>query len=41
MFMKDWACFLFLDPQNEIGLSISFSVVLCSFVLLVYSVTLV
>jgi len=24
-------CFLFLDPQNEIGLSISSSVVLCSF----------
>ena len=34
-------CFLFLDPQNEIGPSISSSVVLCSFVLLVYIVTLV
>ena len=29
-------CFLFLDPQDEIGPSISSSVVLCSFVLLVY-----
>jgi hypothetical protein len=36
--MKDMACFLFLDPQNEICLSISSSVVLCSFVLLVYIV---
>jgi len=33
--------FLFLDPQNKIGPSISFSVVLCSFVLLVYIVMLV
>ena len=41
MFMKDWVCFLFLDPQNEIGPSISSSVVLCSFVLLIYIVTLV
>ena len=41
MFMKDWACFLFLDPQYEIGPSISSSVVLCSFVLLVYIVVLV
>ena len=39
--MKDWACFLFLDPQNEIGPSISSSVVPCSFVILVYIVTLV
>jgi len=38
MFMKDLVFFLFLDPQNEIGLSISSSVVLCSFVLLVYIV---
>jgi len=41
MFMKDYACFLFLDPQNEIGPSISSSVVLCFIVLLVYIVTLV
>ena len=34
-------CFLFIDPQNEIGPSISFSVVLRSFVLLVYIVVLV
>ena len=34
-------CFLFLDPQNEIGPSVSFSVVLCSFVLLIYIVTVV
>jgi hypothetical protein len=40
-FMKDWVSFLFPDPQNEIGPSISSSVVLCSFVLLVYIVTLV
>jgi hypothetical protein len=38
--VKHWACFLFLDPQNEIGFSIS-SDLLCSFVLLVYIVTLV
>jgi hypothetical protein len=41
MFMKEQVCFLFLDPQNEVGLSISSSVVLFSFVLLVYIVTLV
>jgi len=41
MFMKNWACFLFLDPQDKIGPSISSSAVLCSFVLLVYIVTLV
>jgi hypothetical protein len=40
MFMNDEVCFLFLDPQNGIGPSISFSVVLCSFVLLVYIVTI-
>ena len=34
-------CFLFLDPQDAVGPSISFSVVLCSFVLLVYIVVLV
>ena len=34
-------CFLFLDPQNEIGPSISSLVVLCSFVLLVFIVMLV
>jgi len=34
-------CFLFLDPQNEFGPSISSSVILCSFALLVYIVTLV
>ena len=34
-------CLLFLDPQNEISPSISSSVVLCVFVLLVYIVTLV
>jgi hypothetical protein len=41
MFMKDKAYFLFLDPQNEIGPSIYPSVYLCSFVLLIYIVTLV
>ena len=41
MFGKDQACFLFLDPQNETGPSISSSVVLCSFVLLVYIVVFV
>jgi len=41
MFIKDWACFLFPDPQDEVGPSICSSVVLCSFVLLVYIVTLV
>jgi hypothetical protein len=34
-------CFLFLDPQDEVGPSISSSVVLCFFVLLVYIVMLV
>ena len=34
-------CFLFLDPQDEVGLSISSSVVLCSFVHFVYFVVLV
>ena len=34
-------CFLFLDPQDEVGSSISSSVVLCSFVLLVYIIVLV
>ena len=34
-------CFLFLDPQDEVGPSISSSVVLCSFVLLVDIVVLV
>ena len=34
-------CFLFFDPQDEVGPSISSSVVLCSFVLLVYIVVLV
>ena len=34
-------CFLFFDPQNKIGPSISSSVVLCFFVILVYIVTLV
>jgi len=34
-------CFLFLDPQDEVGPSISSSVVLCSFVILVYTVVLV
>ena len=32
MFLKCKACFLFLDPQDEVGPSISSSVVLCSFV---------
>ena len=41
MFLKGQVCFLFLDPQDEVGPSISFSVVLCSFVLLVYIVVLV
>jgi len=41
MFMKDQACFLFLDPQDEVGPSISSSVVLCFFVLSVYIVVLV
>jgi hypothetical protein len=33
--------FLFLNPQDEVGPSISSSVVLCSFILLVYIVVLV
>ena len=41
MFLKDQACFLFLDPQDEFGPSISSSVVLCFFVLLVDIVVLV
>jgi len=41
MFLKGKACFLFLDPQDEVGPSISSSVVLCSFVLLVDIVVLV
>ena len=41
MFLKGWACFLFLDPQDEFGPSISSSVFLCSFVLLVYILVLV
>ena len=41
MFMKGYVCFLFLDPQNEVGPSISSTVVLCSFVLSVYIVVLV
>ena len=39
--MKDYVCFLFLDSQNEIGPSISSSVVLCAFVLLIDIVMLV
>ena len=39
--MKGSACFLFLNPQDVIGPSISSSVVQCSFVLLVYIVVLV
>ena len=34
-------CFLFVDPQDEVGPSISSSIVLCSFVLLVYIAVLV
>jgi len=41
MFMKGYACFLLLDPPDEVGPSIYSSVVLCSFVLLVYIVVLV
>ena len=41
MFTKDQACFLFLDPQDEVGPSISSSVVPCCFVFLVYTVALV
>ena len=39
--MKVEACFLFLDPQDVVGPSISSSVVLRSFVPLVYIVVLV
>ena len=38
MFMKVKVCFLFLDPQDEVGPSISSLVVLRSFVPLVYIV---
>jgi hypothetical protein len=41
MFLKGQACFLFLDPQDAVGPSISSSVVLCSFVLFVYIAVLV
>jgi len=41
MFLKGYDCFLFLDPQDEIGPSISSSVVQCSFALLVYIVLLI
>ena len=41
MLPKGYACFLFLNPHDEFGPSISSSVVLCSFVLLVYIVVLV
>ena len=41
MFLKGQAFFLFLDPQDEVGPSISSSVVLCSFVIFVYIVVLV
>jgi len=41
MFMKGYACFLFFNPEDEVGPSISSSVVLCSFVLLIYIVVLV
>src|SRR5215510_10507021 len=43
MYLKDWACFLFLvvDPQDEVAPSISSSVVLCSSVPLVCTATLV
>jgi hypothetical protein len=40
MFMKGKACFRFLNPQDEVGPSISSSVV-CSFILLVHIVLLV
>ena len=41
MFMKSQVCFLFLNSQGEVCPSISSSVVLCSFVLLVDTVVLV
>jgi hypothetical protein len=40
MFMRGLACFLVLNLQDEVVPSISSSVVLCSFVLLVYIVVL-
>jgi hypothetical protein len=41
MFVRGCACLLFLNSQDEVGPSISSSVVLCSFVLLVCIVELV
>jgi len=41
MFMKGYACFLFLNPQSEVGPSISSSVFLYPFVLLVDIVVLI
>jgi hypothetical protein len=41
MFLKGYACFLFLDPRNQVGPSIYSSVVLCSFVLSVCIAVLV
>jgi hypothetical protein len=41
MFMKVYSCFLFLNAQDKVGTSISSSVILYSFVLLVYIVGLV
>jgi hypothetical protein len=41
MYKKAEVCFLFLDPQAEVGPSVSSSVILCFFVLLVYIVMLV
>jgi len=41
MFLKGLAFFLFLDPQDEVGPSISSSVVLCSFIVLVYIVVFI
>ena len=41
VFMKGSACFLFLNPQDEVGPSISSSIALCSFVPLVDIVVLV
>jgi len=41
MLMKGLACFMFLNREGEVGPSISSSVVLRSFVLLVYIVVLV
>ena len=38
---EEFTCFLFFDPQDEFGPSISSSVILFSFVLLVYIVVLV